>query len=226
MRKNARLTGLLYLVSIIVAGTAPVQILPRLIDPDDPAATAANITDSEWMLNVAVAGDLITLVCEIPLVVLFYLLFRRVDARLAMFLAVFRLAFTGMVVTNVGNLTEPLRLFSDEPYLATLPADDRAALALISLQAYEDGFTLALLFFAVHILLLGILLHKAGYPKLGIWLGFGSLCYFGYSIGNLAVPGAEVPLIVVAPVAFAELALVVLLLLDRLDRLNRLPTAE
>jgi hypothetical protein len=64
-QRRTRTTGLLYLylISIVVAGTASVHVLPRLIVPGDAIATAANITASPWMLHLAVAGDLVTLLC-------------------------------------------------------------------------------------------------------------------------------------------------------------------
>jgi hypothetical protein len=36
----------------------------RLIEPGDAVATAANIQHSPWMLHLAVAGDLVTALCE------------------------------------------------------------------------------------------------------------------------------------------------------------------
>jgi hypothetical protein len=179
-----RVTGLLYLFVIVAAGTTPVQILPRIDD----------IADAEGLLHLAVASDLVVLLCEVALTGLFYLLFRPVDRTLALLMMLFRLAFTGMLVTNVSNLVAPTPL---------------------SLEAYDDGYTIALLFFGAHVALLGCLLYRSGRKVLGGWLTLGSLCYFGYGFGNLAVPGVEVPLLVVAPVAIAEVALGLLLLLGR-----------
>nr|WP_211370046.1 DUF4386 domain-containing protein [Nonomuraea turkmeniaca] len=141
----------------------------------DPVATAANITASPWMLHLAVAGDLVTSLCEVALPALFYVLLKPVDRTLALVMAMFRLAFTAMVITNVLNLYGPLRLLADEPYLTPLSEAQRAALAMLSLDAYHDGFTIALLFFAGHILLLGILLYRSRYvPRLlGVWLALG-----------------------------------------------------
>jgi Domain of unknown function (DUF4386) len=179
-----RMTGLLYLFVIVAAGTTPVQILPRIDD----------IADAEGLLHLAVASDLVVLLCEVALTGLFYLLFKPVDRTLALLMMLFRLAFTGMLVTNVSNLVAPT------------PA---------SLDAYDDGYAIALLFFGAHIALVGCLLYLAGRRVLGGWLVIGSLGYFVYSFGNLAVPDAEVPLFVVAPVALGEVALALLLLLGR-----------
>jgi len=65
-RTYARIAGLLYLTNIIIAGVAPVHILPRLIVSGDPVTTADNIAASPWMINLAFAGDLLAVLCEVP----------------------------------------------------------------------------------------------------------------------------------------------------------------
>jgi hypothetical protein len=91
-----------------------------------------------------------------------------------------------------------------------------------SLDAYHDTFVIALLFFAVHILSLAALLYRSRYvPRpLSIWLVLGTLGYFAYSLGNIAL-GVEVPLIAVAPGALAEVTLLLLMLLGRVNHERR-----
>jgi hypothetical protein len=213
----ARLAGLLYLIDVITAGIAPVHVLPRLVEQGDPVGTLNNIAASPWLLHLAVAGDLVTLVCEVAICALFYVLLRPVDRNLALLMAAFRLVYTGMVVANVSHLYAPLRLLADAPQLAGLSTQQRAAMTTLALDSYHDGFIIAMLFFAVHILLLGVLLFRSGYVRraLGVWLVLGSLPYFAYSLGNLTIPGVQVPLAVVAPGALAELTLALLLLFNR-----------
>jgi len=207
-RTFIRSAGVLYLISIVFAGTASVHVLPRLVEPGDAFATAENVRAAEWALHLAVAGDLVTALTEVALSVLFYLLLRPVDRNLALLMAAFRLAFTTMMIANVPNLLTPLRALADD----TLPA-----LALISLDAYRDGYALALLFFATHILLLGYLLYRSAYvPKvLGAWLAVASSGLFIYSVGSLVVPGTDLSLLLAAPSGIGEFALTLLLLLGR-----------
>lgn len=96
-----------------------------------------------------------------------------------------------------------------------------------SLDMYHDGFTIALLFFGAHILALGALLYKSRYvPRLlGAWLMVASLGFFVYILGNLAVPNADVSMLLVAPSALGELALLLLLLFIRVNRQPRQPVA-
>jgi hypothetical protein len=219
LRTYARVAGVLYLINFVIAGVAPVHVLPRLVVPGDAVATAANIMASQWMMHLAVAGDLITVLTEVALSALLYVLFRPVNRNLALLMASFRLVYTAVLTVNVLNLFAPLRLLADEAFLGAFSADQLPALAMLSLDAYNDTFTVALLLFSAHILFLGYLLYTSGYaPRvLGAWLMFGSLWFVPYSVGNLVVPGVEVSLLVVIPPALGELAWLVLLLANRVN---------
>jgi hypothetical protein len=222
-RTFVRVTGVLYLINLVVAGIASVHTLPRLIVQGDAAATAANIAQSEWMLHLAIAGDLVALLCELPLTVVLYVLLRPVDNTLALLMASFRLVFTGMLIANVQNLVAPLRLLAGD--LTTFTSDQLPALAMLSLDEYADGWVIALVFFGAHVALLGYLLYRSGYvPRLlGAWLAFASLGLFIYGFGNLAVPGDPLPTLLSGPLPLSaasgigELALALLLLFNRVS---------
>jgi hypothetical protein len=218
-RTHARVTGVLFLINLVVAGVASVHVLPRLIVPGDAVATAAKITASEWLLRLAVAGDLVALLCEVALSALLYLLLRPVDRTLALLMAFFRLVFTAVLIANVPNLLGPLRLLAGDTYLTAFSAGQLPALALLDLEAYQDGWALALLFFGLHILILGVLLYRSRYvPRvLGAWLAFASLGYFVYTFGELVVPGLPTSLVLAAPSGVGELALCLLLLFNRVN---------
>jgi hypothetical protein len=219
-RRRVRITGVLYLINLVVAGIATVHVLPRLVVPGDAVATAANISASEWMLHLAVAGDLVAMALDVALSVLLYVLLRPVDRTLALLMASFRLAHTIVLIANVDNLLEPLRLLADDAHLGAFAAGQLPALTMLSLDAYAHGWVISLLFFGVHILLLGYLLYRSGYvPKvLGAWLAVvGSLGLFVYSLGELAVPGVETSLLLAAPSGVGELALCLLLLFNRVN---------
>jgi hypothetical protein len=215
----ARSAGLLYLINLICAGIATVHVLPRLIVQGDAAATATNITESRWMLHLAIAGDLVALLCEVALCVLLYVLLRPVDRTLALLMTFFRLVFTAVLIANVLNLVTSLLLLTGDTHVAAFSEGERPALVMLSLDVYGYGWTVALLFFGVHILILGYLLYTSGaVPRvLGAWLAFGSLGFFIYSLGRLVVPGVETSLLLAAPSGLGELALCLLLLFNRVN---------
>ena len=218
-RIPVRAMGVLFLINLIVAGTATVHMLPRLIVQGDAAATAANIVASEWMLHLAVAGDLVAAALDVAVSVLLYVLLRPVDRTLALLMAGFRLTHIILIIANVQNLLDPLRMLAGDTDLTAFSGEQLPAMAMLSLDEYADGWPIGLLFFGVHILLLGYLLYRSGYvPRvLGAWLAVTSLGYFIYSLGHLAVPGVETSLLLVAPAGVGELALALLLLFNRVN---------
>lgn len=164
----ARIAGLLYLINLVCAGIATVHVLPRLIVAGDAVATATNITASEWMLHLAIAGDVVALLCEVALSALLYVLLRPVDRNLALLMAFFRLAFSAVLIANVLNLVTPLQLLAGDRYLTAFSPSQLPALAMLSLDAYGHGWTIALLFFGAHILLLGWLLYRLAALQVGV----------------------------------------------------------
>jgi hypothetical protein len=80
-------------------------------------------------------------------------------------------------------LYAPVRLLGGDSQLTGFSADQRAGLAMHSLDVYHDQFTVALLLFGVHIVLLGALLYKSRYvPRLlGAWLMLASIGFFVYA---------------------------------------------
>jgi hypothetical protein len=75
----ARIGGALYLV-IIVAGLAgELFVRGSIVVWGDAAATAANIARSEGLWRLGVAGDILMHVCDVPLMLIFYVLLEPVS---------------------------------------------------------------------------------------------------------------------------------------------------
>src|SRR6266849_2076986 len=84
----ARLGGVLYLIIIVAGLIGELFIRDKLVVSGDVTATANNIMASQLLWRISVAGDLIVLVCAVPLALIFYVLLRPVSKNLAL-LAVF-----------------------------------------------------------------------------------------------------------------------------------------
>ena len=75
---HARVAGAGYLVIIAAGIFAEFFVRGTLVVPGDAAATAANITASQSLFRVSIAGDLVMLVADVVVacLVLGYLIFR------------------------------------------------------------------------------------------------------------------------------------------------------
>src|SRR6476661_8632054 len=99
-KKYARIGGILYLI-IIVAGTlGELFVRGKLIVSGDPVATANNIAASPLLWRIGIAGDLLMHVCDVPLMMILYVLLRPVNKNLALLNLLFNLVQTAVLVAN------------------------------------------------------------------------------------------------------------------------------
>jgi hypothetical protein len=88
----ARTTGLLYLGLAVTGVLGFLVIRTRLFDPDDPAATLANLVEHESLARFGIAVGLGIVITQALVAVWFDRLFRSVDHFAAGALAAFGLA--------------------------------------------------------------------------------------------------------------------------------------
>jgi len=220
LRKLARVAGLLYLVIIIAGMFGEFFVRQSLIVPGDAAATANNIMASEMLFRAGIVADLVMIMADVALALIFYLLFKPVSNGLALLAAFFRLAQAVVLGINLLNLFFALGLLSGADYLAVFGADQLDALSMLFLNAHSVGYSLGLLFFGVNLLILGYLVFKSGYvPRIfGILLIAASLGYLIDGLAKVLLPNyAEFQpifdMVVLTPAFIAELSLGLWLLL-------------
>jgi hypothetical protein len=211
--KLARIAGLLYLIIIVSGIFAEFFVRQSLKVPGDAAATASNIMASEMLFRAGIAGDLIMIVADIALALVFYLLFRPVSNALALLAAFFRLAQAIILGINLLNLFFALQLFEGTGYLSLIGADQLQALGMVFLDAHGIGYTIGLTFFAINLLILAYLVFKSGYfPRiLGVLLVVAAVGYLIDSfakvlLSNYAAYQPLFDLAVFVPAFIAELA--------------------
>ena len=219
LQRPARLTGLLYLVIIANGIFAEMVVRQSLIVPGDAAATAANITAAEGLFRLGIAADLVMIVSDVAVGLLFYVLLRPISNALALLAAFFRLAQATVLGLNLLNLFFVLELLSDATYLSALGSEQLYAQALFFLEAHATGYAVGLVFFGFSILTLSYLIVRSGYlPRiLGILLGFAAVVYLVDSFASFLLPSYETYadaflVAVFVPALIAELALALWLL--------------
>jgi len=186
----ARIAGVLYLITIIVGGMDEGIIRSRLIVPGDVIATTHNIMASKGLFRMSIVGDLIMHVCDIPSIVIFYILLKPVSKNLSLLAAFFNLAQTAILGLNKIYLLMTLSFLGNEDYLKAFDPHQREALAYLSLQSHESGFGIGLLFFGFTCLVVGYLMFKSGYfPKIiGVMQIIAGLAYLTNSFAQILSP--------------------------------------
>jgi hypothetical protein len=179
----ARIAGVLYLIIIVLGLFSEVVVRSSVIVPGDAAATAGNLTSSEFLFRVGVVSDLVVFLSDVAVAVLLYVLLRPVSKTLSLVAAGLRLTGTAIYGVNLLNQLAALILLTDAGYLTSFDAGQVQGLALFFLDLQGHGYDLGLVFFGFHCLALGYLLVKSNlFPSgLGVLMVFA---FLGYVIGS------------------------------------------
>jgi len=187
---KARIAGVLYLVIIVTAAFAEIFVRGQLVIGGAAAATATNILAHESLYRLGGVADLINLVCDAALALLFYELFKPVGQSLSLLAAGFRL--THVAILSVATLFHfaPLILLKGKHDLSVFSAVQLQDEAQLSLSFHSLGYTICLIFFGVSCVFLGALIYRSTFlPRfLGVMMAIAGLCYVSNSFANLLSP--------------------------------------
>lgn len=190
---------------------AVIFVRGKLIVSGDVTATANNIVASPLLWRIGIAGDLIMHVCDVPLMLIFYVLLRPVNKNLALLAVLFTLVQTAVLVANKLNLLAALFLLGSADYLKTFERHQLHALSYLSLKLHDYGFGVGLIFFGCACLVVGYLIFRSGYlPKtLGVLMQIAGLCYLTNSFALLLAPAFASMMFpaILVPAFIAELCL-------------------
>ena len=190
----ARVAGALYLVIFAIAPFAFFIAKESLIEDGDAAATAANIAESETLFRLGMAAEAIIFLIEIVLAVVIYVLLVPVSRTLSLAAAFARLGEAIVQGVNLITSALVLTIVGGAGYLAAFEQDQLDALTLMFLEANEFMVLVWGLFFALHLVLVGWLVFRAGFlPRiLGVLLALASVGYFAESFGNILTSSSGV----------------------------------
>lgn len=190
-RLKARIAGGLYLIIIVGGIFAEVFVRGRLVVHGDAAATAHNIVTHELLYRLGFAAELFYCSCNVPLTLIFYDLFKVVNRSVTLLVVFFSLVGTAIESVSLLCHFAPLILLGGGHYLTALTAEQLQAWAYVSLQLFEYGFAIALVFFGFNCLALGYLVFRSTFlPRIiGVLLAIEGLLYLINSFTNFLAPG-------------------------------------
>jgi hypothetical protein len=186
LRKAAIVAGLGLLIMTILAIFANFFVLQSLIVPGDAAITANNIMANELLFRLGICSFIIVAILDVVVAWALYVLLKPVNKSLSLLSAWFRLVYAAILGIALVNFFSVLQFLSGADYLTAFEPNQLHAQVMLFLNAFNYGWTIGLIFFGIHLSILGYLVFKSGYiPKiLGVLLIIAGL---GYLIDNFVI---------------------------------------
>jgi uncharacterized membrane protein len=185
-----RFAGLLYVLTSVVGFFAMGYVPGKLIVPGNAAATASNITASEMLFRLGIAGELVGQAGFIFVALALYDLFKRVSRRQASLMVILIVVSIPIAFLNELNSFAALALIRGADFLSIFDKIQRDALAMFFLHLHGRGFVVAEIFWGLWLFPLALLVYKSRFlPRfLGVWLALAGLAWVALSLTGTLWP--------------------------------------
>ena len=189
--KYARIAGVLYLLIIIFGLIAQIFVRDSLVDYENTTITAKNILASEAWYRFGFISELLMLASDVCVATILYILLKDTSRNLSLASYAFRLTSISILSVTALSHYAALSFLNSPAYLDVFNTAQLEAFALFSIKIHGVGYNICLLFFGIHLLILGYLVYIADiFPKyLGVLLIIGGACYATNSIVWFQFPG-------------------------------------
>jgi hypothetical protein len=208
IQRQARVAGILYL-GLLIAPIGLLYVPGKLIVSGNAAATAENLRNSESLLRLGIATELIHQVIAVFLVLALYRLFKPVSETLARQVVVLgALVSVPIMFVNVLNEIAAQVLASGPEFLTALDQGQRDALASLFLHLHGEGIAVASVFWGLWLFPFGLLVLRSGFiPRvLGVLLILAGVGNVASAFATLVLPPyAEVVSRVALPLILLEI---------------------
>lgn len=215
-KQIARSAGFLYLLLILFGVYAEKYVRNSLVDVDNAAQTARNITNNAMLFRMGFVADLLMQLTYFLLPIVLYQLFKKTNRAMAGFMVLCVTTAVAIMSSNMLNHYAPLLMLDKNGYSNAFNVDQIHSSVLLYLQMHAIGYCIAQLFFGLWLLPLGYLVVRSGqFPKIiGILLMMGCAGYLIDFMIYFLFPGHSSTLTqyITAPADLGEFSLCLYLL--------------
>ena len=185
LKKISTIAGIGYLFIFITGIFSNFFVLESLIVPGDATTTTNNITDNDFLFRIGILSFIIMVVWDVVLAWALYVLLKPVNENLSLLSGWLRLVNSTIFGIALYNLFSILQISNGAEYLNALGTNYMYTQVMLFFDAFNYTWLIGLVFFGIHLFVLGYLIFKSGYmPKfLGILLIIAAI---GYLIDSLA----------------------------------------
>jgi len=219
LQHYARAAGVAMLLSIVFGFLGELYLPGKIIVAGDPAATATNIVEHPMLFRLTFASYLVEGICDVALIVFFYILLKPVDRNLALLSAFFGIVAMVTFAVAQSSFFAASIILRESGGMTAFTTDQRNALALLATRIAGTIAWLFLCMYGIATMLRGYLIARSRYlPKiLGILFMIGGAGFFLRSVTFLLAPAFS-SMVFLMPMALAGIPMTIWLLARGVDR--------
>ena len=186
-RKAAVVAGAAYLAMFVPAIFANFFVLSGLVVEGDAATTTQNILANELLFRGGIASLLAVAALDIIVAIGLYVFLAPAGKTVSLVGAWFRVAYSAVFAASLTNLAMIPGLLSEAGQLG----EQLQTQVLLSVNSFNAGWMVGLLFFGFHLMAIGYLAVKSDYvPRfIGVLLLVAGVGYLVDTVGILLLPG-------------------------------------
>ncbi|PEB41877.1 DUF4386 domain-containing protein [Bacillus pseudomycoides] len=183
-RKSALIAGTSLIIMALAAFFSYGFVHEGLVVQGDASATFNNIKSSNMLFKAEIFGWVIILITDIVAAWAFYIFLKPINKSLSLLGAWLRLIYATILGISILNLIFVLLLSKSTDYLSLFKIDQLQAHMMLFLEAFESIWSIGLIIFGGHLMIVGYLAFKSDrIPKvISILLLLASI---GYIVINL-----------------------------------------
>ena len=211
LRQAALIAGFSYLLGPVTY--AEFSIYPKLVIETNIEQTVQNIAAHRELFAAAILCYLIEFIEDIVIAWALYVLLVPVNRAVSLLTAWFRLMYTAIAFFGMLKLVSVFHLVNTPDYLAAFGSTPLHAEVKLLLGTFRDDWSIGLVLFGIHLVLLGYLIYRSGYiPRfLGILLVIDGLGWVVDSLQPYLYPNAHLRFLFIT--FFGEIFLMLWLLI-------------
>ena len=151
--KLGRLTGVVYLLIIVGGLAGSLFFRGFLLELTDTSQIMEELQHQQFQYQLGFLSDLLMVIADVVVSILFFYLLRTVNTTLALFAMVFRLIQSAILGVNLLNLFSPILILKGHQAEAT-----KAHEMVHALELFDYGYLISGVFFGINCLLMGYLI--------------------------------------------------------------------
>ncbi|MGG0274922.1 DUF4386 domain-containing protein [Bacillus rhizoplanae] len=189
-RKSALTAGTSLIIMTLVSFFSYGFVHAILVVKGDASATFHNIMASNILFKAEIFGWIIILISDIVVAWAFYIFLKPIHKNLSLLGAWLRLTYATILGIAILNLIFALLLTKNKDYLSLFTTDQLQAQMMLFLDAFESIWSIGLIIFGGHLMIVGYLAFKSdSIPKvISILLLLASIGYIIIHLCNTFLP--------------------------------------